>query len=292
MALRHFILTAVLWAGLPAAPLWGWGGEVHRLINGQAVDLTPGPLGAYLQQQRNWLVALSTDPDQRREYDMAEKPNHYIDFEYFGEPPYTAIPHDRREAEKKYGAENLTRWGVLPWHIVAVTTALKEAMAADEWERAVVLAADLGHYVADGHQPLHATANYNGQLSGNDGIHHLFETAMLNQHLDDLAPPTGRPAPIHDLPAAVFGWLLESFHEVPGMLQADSLARARLTEAEKEVVAQGFSVDPDSIPPAYLDELYARTGSLARRRISQATARLAALWLWAWEEAGKPTPSH
>ncbi len=58
MALRHFILTAVLWAGLPAAPLWSWGSEVHRLINGQAVDLTPGPLGAYLQQQRNWLVAL------------------------------------------------------------------------------------------------------------------------------------------------------------------------------------------------------------------------------------------
>lgn len=292
MALRHIILAAVLWLGLPAAPLWSWGADVHRLINGQAVDLTPGPLGAYLQQQRNWLVALSTDPDQRREYDMAEKPNHYIDFEYFGEPPYTTIPHDRREAEEKYGAENLLEWGLLPWRIITMTTALKGALETGEWERAVVLAANLGHYVADGHQPLHTTANYNGQLTGNDGVHYMFEIAMLDQHLDDLAPPTGHPAPIHDLPATVFGWLLESFHEVPVILKADSLARARLTEAEKEVVAQGFSVDPDSIPPAYLDELYARTGSLAQRRISQATARLAALWLWAWEEAGKPTPSQ
>ncbi len=58
MALLHLILAAVLWSGLLVAPLWSWGFEVHRLINGQAADLTPGPLGAYLQQQRNWLAAL------------------------------------------------------------------------------------------------------------------------------------------------------------------------------------------------------------------------------------------
>jgi len=43
MALRHILLAAVLWYGLPAAPLWSWGFDVHRLVNGHAVDLTPGP---------------------------------------------------------------------------------------------------------------------------------------------------------------------------------------------------------------------------------------------------------
>ncbi|UCH62349.1 MAG: hypothetical protein JSU77_11150 [Fidelibacterota bacterium] len=290
MALRHLILAAVLWAGIPAAPLWSWGFEVHRLINGQAVDLTPGPLGTFLQQRRNWIVALSTDPDQRREYDKAEEPNHYIDLEYFSEPPYTSIPHDRREADEKYGTENLAQWGILPWHIVAVATALKEALAAGEWERTVVLAADLGHYVADAHQPLHTTANYDGEQTGNEGIHHMFENIMLEQHLGDYQSPDEISAATGCISAMVFGWLLESFHEVPGILKADRLARRRLTEADKEVVAQGFSVDPDAVSPAYINELYARTGPMAWRRISRATTRLTALWLRAWEEAGKPTP--
>jgi len=290
VALRHILLAGVLWLGLPAAPLWSWGSEVHRLVNGQAAEITPGPLGSYLRQQRQWLVALSTAPDHRREFDRHEGPNHYIDFEYFGDPPYRSIPHDYREAEEKYSADSLAKWGVLPWRIIAMTGALKHALETGEWERAVVLAAGLGHYVADGHQPLHTTANYNGQLTGNDGVHHMFETVMLNQHLEDIPPPVEPPAPIEDLPEAVFGWLRESFGEVEGLLVADSQVRAGLTDDEKEVVAQSYSAAPDAIPQAYLDRLYARTGPMAWRRVSLATSRLASLWLWAWKEAGQPTP--
>lgn len=62
MALRHILLAAVLWYGLPAAPLWSWGFDVHRLVNGHAVDLTPGPLGDFLQLHRERIVA----PTNRR----------------------------------------------------------------------------------------------------------------------------------------------------------------------------------------------------------------------------------
>jgi hypothetical protein len=41
------------------------------------------------------------------------------------------------------------------------------------------VAADIGHYVADMHQPLHLTRNYNGQLTGNYGIHARYEGQMI-----------------------------------------------------------------------------------------------------------------
>ena len=40
------------------------------------------------------------------------------------------------------------------------------------------LSADLGHYVSDAHVPLHTTENYNGQLSGQTGIHVLWESRL------------------------------------------------------------------------------------------------------------------
>ncbi|WPU95491.1 hypothetical protein SNE25_08140 [Mucilaginibacter sabulilitoris] len=38
--------------------------------------------------------------------------------------------------------------------------------------------ANLGHYIADAHVPLHLTENYNGQLTGQTGIHTLWESRI------------------------------------------------------------------------------------------------------------------
>ncbi len=78
MALRYIILAGIFWLGLPAAPLWSWSLEVHRVINGYAVDLTPGPLGDFLRLHRDTVMALSIDTDQRCERDFIKEQNHYI----------------------------------------------------------------------------------------------------------------------------------------------------------------------------------------------------------------------
>ena len=39
-------------------------------------------------------------------------------------------------------------------------------------------ASDLGHYVADAHVPLHTSLNYNGQLTGQKGIHAFWESRL------------------------------------------------------------------------------------------------------------------
>ncbi|MBL0103970.1 MAG: hypothetical protein IPP51_09590 [Bacteroidetes bacterium] len=38
--------------------------------------------------------------------------------------------------------------------------------------------ANIGHYVADAHVPLHCTENYNGQMTGQSGIHGFWESRL------------------------------------------------------------------------------------------------------------------
>ena len=45
-----------------------------------------------------------------------------------------------------------------------------KAFKEKDKDKVLLYASDLAHYVGDGHQPLHATINYNGQLSDQKGF--------------------------------------------------------------------------------------------------------------------------
>ena len=290
---RRRVLLTLLVAGLSgpvASPLWGWGFPAHQRINGRAVELLPGPLGEYFLAHRNWLVSLSVDADHRKSYSPEERTSHYIDFEYYGSGPYDSLPHQRRDAEEAFGRENLPKWGTLPWHVTGLTRSLSQAMRAGEWERVVVLSADLGHFIGDGHQPLHTTVNYDGKDTGNDGIHALFETLMVNHYLEQYRPADLKIIEIKHLDKAVFGWLIEAHGLLADLLEADTKARESLSPKEQEALIVRFDTDPATLPRDYLDDLYAGAGQLAWRQMDLAAIRLASLWHWAWLEAGSPAP--
>lgn len=283
-------ITVAVLLGTAATSLLGWGYTVHQRINGQAAELVPGVLGKYYQSHSTWLVALATDADQRRSYSPEEGPSHYIDFEYYGEGPYDTLPHKRRDAEDIFGRENLPKWGTLPWHVTGLTRSLSQAMGRGEWERALVLSADLGHFIGDGHQPLHTTINYDGKDSGNDGIHAMFETLMVNHYMDKYKPAKQKIIKISDLDVAVFQWLIEAHHLLDDLLAAESKARKPLSAEARKKLFVRFDTDPASLPSGYLDELYSGSGKMAWQQIDRAAIRLASLWHWAWLEAGSPTP--
>jgi hypothetical protein len=59
----------------------------------------------------------------------------------------------------------ISRDGMLPWQIGEYSLRLTKAMKAGDWDEVKLHAASLAHYLADAHDPLHTTQNYDGQLN-------------------------------------------------------------------------------------------------------------------------------
>ena len=72
----------------------------------------------------------------------------------------------------------LVQHGILPYHLLVVYHSLTKAFKLGESERILQHSADLGHYLADAHVPLHTSMNYNGQLTGQTGLHAFWETRI------------------------------------------------------------------------------------------------------------------
>ena len=107
-------------------------------------------------------------------------PNHSIDFgvHELGPYPFTALPREYGAAVEKFGVATLQRDGLLPWrrceefgNLRRTFEGLRERRSPTSTSDLVLFSAVLAHYIQDAHQPLHATNNYDGQLTGQTGIH-------------------------------------------------------------------------------------------------------------------------
>jgi hypothetical protein len=168
-------------AAAPADVL-GWGGRTHEIINRKAVELMPGPAGEAWRPLAASLGAHASDADHRKGSDKDEPPRHYIDIDVFEPHPFAGVPRTLEGMQRKYGREEASWWGVAPWAIEECYRMVVLSLERGDWASAGAWAADLGHYVADTHQPLHCTMNYDGQKTGHQGIHIRFEVSRMDRH--------------------------------------------------------------------------------------------------------------
>ncbi|CAN0255780.1 unnamed protein product, partial [Chrysoparadoxa australica] len=115
----------------------------------------------------------------------AEAPRHYIDLDVYGDSAVYKLPRYWFDAVELYGEDSLQAYGIVPWHISAVHYWLTQAFANQDPDAILRLSADLGHYIGDANVPLHTTENYNGQLTGQYGIHGFWESRLPELFFDD-----------------------------------------------------------------------------------------------------------
>lgn len=211
----RFCLSAIgsFLVALQAPYAEAWGNQGHRMINRLAASSLPADVPAFLRSETalNEIEYLGPEPDRWRsaaepELGAAQAPEHFIDLDV----PETFAPLPRRrldyEARLFATGNNPDRAGLLPWQTTEVWERLKAAMRqyrvilANHGETApveqaiVFYAGWLGHYVADGSQPLHTTVQYNGWVGPNPSgytadhkIHSQFETEFVaNIHPSDV----------------------------------------------------------------------------------------------------------
>ena len=134
---------------------------------------------------------LSVEADRRKSCDPAERNKHFIDIDDYPRFFDGSLPHSYDAMVATYGVSRVQRNGIVPWAIEANMAQLVAHFRAGNWSDAVKVAADIGHYAGDLHSPLHLTVNYDGQLSGQRGVHSRHESRMTARYLTALTPAAG-----------------------------------------------------------------------------------------------------
>lgn len=277
-ALRAAALAlACLLASPSRAEAWGF--TAHRLVNRLAIGTLPEPLRAFFAGNGDYVAEHSVDPDLQR--DSPDDPNHFLDMDAFGAYPFSDIPRIEAEHLKRHGPEAAAQ-GRLPWRIEEVSRDLREAFRAGDAARSLALAASLGHYVADGHVPLHAALNHDGQLTGQRGLHGRWESEMVERFERQLQADL-RPAPASPVgdPVGFAFDALASSHAA----SVEVLASDRESAGERDLAE---TPEDDRYDDSYYSRLYEREAARLRERLSRSATGVGSLWLSAWLEAGRP----
>lgn len=267
-ASRFLLLSAVVACGLNA-PAWGPRG--HELVIEQAVTTLPPELRPFFEANRAWLAANASAPDAWIDSDSSEAPHHFMDMERYAKK-FEQLPPTREEAIQKAGRDWVASSGDLVWWLPHSTRELARAMRAGQREEILRWAVAVAHYAADISQPLHTTENYDGQLSGQPGVHAKFETQTVN-HVAGFLQLRPQPArALADPFNSVFAQIARSYRRLEPILQADR--EARVTDPERGTT--------------YSALMGARLRGLIQEQLEAGATLTGSLWLTAWVEAGRP----
>lgn len=266
-----------------SASTGAWGFDAHRFIAGHAIDLLPAELKPLFEKRRAFIIERSIDPDLWRNVGWTEEPpNHFLDMDHaaFGSYPFDGLPRDEAEAVQRFGREFVNQQGRLPWRVQefygklqrAFESLKRQPMPPFALDDIALFSAVLAHYVADGHVPLHAVVNYDGQLTSQQGLHARWEGDLFERYRARLQVSATPRAPVLVPRDFMFDTLLASNRLAAGVLDADRHA------------AEGRALYDD----AYFDQFRDAQWPILERRVNESIAAVAAVITGAWQQAGRP----
>lgn len=267
---------------------YSWGFEPHRKINQWACLLLPSPLFQFYKAHIHFIHEHATDADMRRYIDTLEAPKHYIDLEKFKVNAVQDLPRHWNEAVDTFGLVLLNSEGQLPWNIYRQIHLLKYAFQKGDFLFILRATSDLGHYVADAHVPLHTTANYNGQLTGQKGIHALWETSVPSLFMDTLIVEQ-RPAIFHRyLMDTIFQIIGNSHSLVTKTLKEEQNTCNYIPEVDQWAYIQEKQGPKKIRSTAFVQAYHQRLGGMVEQQMKSAVLCIRDLIYTAWVMAGQP----
>jgi hypothetical protein len=268
---------------------FSWGFYAHRLINYYAVFLLPPEMMVLYKPQIGFLAEHAVDPDKRRYAVKEEGPRHYIDMDRYGQYPFSNLPRKWEEAVAKFSADTLQAHGIAPWWIQQMQQRLTKAFREKDQSRILKLSAEIGHYIADAHVPLHACSNHNGQFTGQSGIHGFWESRipeLLAEKEWDffIGPAAYLPQP------GQFIWqrVLESAAASDSVLKFEKALSLSFPPDQRFAFEQRNNILVRQYSAAYAIAYNNRLQNMVERRMRASVFAVASFWYTAWVNAGQP----
>lgn len=290
------LFALILPQNLPA-----WGDAGHRMTGQAAAQTLPADMPAFFRAASAQLAYLNPEPDRwkdrvERTMDPAlsggTSPEHFADMDMV-EPAVLsaalAAPDRFAYADTLRAAGvSVSTFGILPFTILELAQKLRGdfrlwRIAPDStvraWAEARIIddAGILGHYIADGSNPLHTTKHFNGWTGSNPNayttsnrFHSQFESAYVQAHIKllDILPGIPSTPQVHaDLRPAIVAYLHASASQVD-----------RLYAIEK-----GAPFAPETTT--------AEQKAFAVTRLAAGAAMLRDIWYTAWVTSAPAPPA-
>lgn len=284
MRKRLFCLILIVSVGLLSS---GWGFYAHQQINRLAVFTLPPEMIGFYKRNIRYITEAAVNPDKRRYTVVDEAPRHYLDIDHYGDSALHKMPKYWNEAVAKYTEDTLKAYGIVPWHINTMYYRLKESFMLKDPSRILSVSADLGHYIADAHVPLHTTENYNGQLTGQDGIHGFWESRLPELFAKNYDFFTGKAEYIKNPQLAAWKAIEGSNIHLDSVLLLEKRLSEKFGEKKFSFETKGkqtIKVYSVEFSTAYHNAL----SGMVEQRMRDAIKMIGDFWYTAWVDAGQP----
>jgi hypothetical protein len=289
------LLVVSIAISLALAPEAGaWGEEGHRYINRVAAERMPDDMPPFFKAAAARLSFLGPEPDRWRDNKELYKaltevnaPDHFVDID---KPEnFDAFPNDRYEYTEWLRAKGKDPKdvGYLPYSILEGYQKVQvlfrmwrdpqHAGERDQIEQNIIYYAGvLGHYVADGSNPLHTTIHYNGWSSSlnpnlytREPLHWRFEGEYVKAQIkpEDFSAMVKTGKKLSDPFSDIISYLLDSFNHVPELYAMDKDARWDANNRN------------------------GRSKKFVAERLAAGSQMLANLWYTAWLNSYTPPPA-
>ncbi|MEO5890666.1 MAG: zinc dependent phospholipase C family protein [Ferruginibacter sp.] len=266
-----------------------WGFYAHQKINYYAVFLLPPEMMVLYKPNITFLSEHAVDPDKRRYAVKDEAPRHYIDIDHYGTYPYSNLPHQWKDAVAKFGEDSLKMFGTVPWHIQSMLLRLTNAFKEKNFSKILKNSAELGHYIADSHVPLHANSNHNGQFTNQKCIHGFWESRvpelLAEKEFDFFI---GRARYIDNPGEYVWSRVLESAKAADSVLNFEKELTRIFPADQKYSFENRNGILTRQYSAAFTIAFDKKLEGMVERRMRLSIASIASFWYTAWVNAGQP----
>jgi hypothetical protein len=172
---------------------------------------------------------------------------------------------------------------------MAMKKRLTNAFRMKNKDSIIFYAADLAHYIADAHVPLHTTLNYDGQLTNQKGLHSLWESMIPEIELDEYELSSRHKAKYLKFPEQNTWEAIRNAHVLlSGMLEQEKEASKQFADSTKYRTQLRRGKEVRSYSTTFANEYSKRLGKTINRQLISSANLIADFWYTCWIDAGKP----
>jgi hypothetical protein len=199
------------------------------------------------------------------------------------------LPKKWNDAVAKYSEDSLNTYGIVPWWVPIILYRLTDAFKEKNQAKILRYSAEIGHYIADAHVPLHANSNHNGQLTDQKGIHGFWES-----RIPELLAETdwdffiGKADYIKNPSDFIWKRVLESAAAADTVLKFERELTKKFPADQKYSFEDRNGIIIRQYSSAFTKAYDEMMKGMVERRMRQSIYAVASFWYTAWINAGQP----